>query len=601
MDAIVFEVSNEVAHKVGGIHAVIASKAPQMRKRFKEYYTIGRYDPKSVYVDFQPLSDHPFKQAFLKLGEHGIKCVYGRWVTADKVNCILVDPIGLKSKCNEIKTELWERYRVDSLYSNDLFNDCVVWGKAVGIVLESMLASGRFDDSRVICQFHEWLTGSALLHMHSVRAKAGLVFTTHATTAGRTLAEKGVDLIREVENGNRDGKTFDLARAKGYGIEAVHTMEKACAQSADVFTTVSKVTAEEAKYILGRAPDVLTLNGLAIDTYPSMEELSIAHRQQWKRIRNFALAYFSPYYNLDIGNTLFFFTAGRYELHNKGFDILIDALGKLNEKLKAEKSKKTAVFFFWVPAKAKGGNIEVLDNLSIFESLDEEISGNMEKIEEHIVESVCMGKLPNKAEIFDEEFLFNMRQMISRLNAKRGGRVPLCTMELENANDAIMKLLADSGLDNADDDRVKIIYYPTYLSSADGLLGLNYNEAVQGCHLGVFPSYYEPWGYTPLETAALAVPAVTTDQAGFGRFIMDRVAGPKPSIKVLDRAAKGDREATGQLADYMHYILNTTRKERVGKKIEAKKLSELADWDKLIENYVEAYQLAAKKADARIG
>jgi len=145
-----------------------------------------------------------------------------------------------------------------------------------------------------------------------------------------------------------------------------------------------------------------------------------------------------------------------------------------------------------------------------------------------------------------------------------------------------------------------VVYYPVYLSPADGLIGVNYNEAIMGCHLGLFPSYYEPWGYTPIETAALAVPSVTSDLAGFGEFIKKYTKGERPAIYVLDRKSKGDKVATEELVDYMHFILNTTKKERVNKKIEAKRLSELADWQSLIKNYLSAYELALKNKSKRL-
>ncbi len=598
MDAIVFEVSNEVAHKVGGIYAVIASKAPQMRKRFKEYYAIGPYDPKSVSVDFEEVDEGPFHKLCLDLEMQGIKCTYGRWLRADRVNCMLVDPIGLKRKINDIKTNLWLEYGVDSLRSDTLFNDSVVWSKAVGIMLERILKLKEFRDEQVICQFHEWLSGAGLLHLRSANVTAGLVFTTHATTLGRTMAERGEDLMGKVSEGIKLKKVVKDEYAKAYGIEAIHTLEKACAQNADVFTTVSKVTADEAEYILGRYPDALTLNGLAIDNYPSMEELSVSHREFRRRIKHFVMSFFSPYYEIDTKNCLYFFTSGRYEYHNKGFDILLEALRILNQRLKEEKSKKTAVVFLWIPAQTKGGNLEVLDNLALFDSIEDEVLENLDEIREHILESVCTGNLPTKTNIFDKSFLYNLKQMIVRMRSKSGKAPPICALELSDPNDLIMKLLREKGLNNSKDDRVKVIYYPAYLSSADGLLNLNYNDAVTGCHLGIFPSYYEPWGYTPLETAAMAVPSVTTNQAGFGRFIEDYVKEDKSAIFVLDRV-KGDKKAIKQLVEHMHFILHTTRKERVQKKIEAKRLSEVADWSNLINNYISAYGMALERVKKR--
>jgi glycogen(starch) synthase len=600
MDAIVFEVSNEVANKVGGIHAVIASKARQMRKNFGEYYTIGPCTSKNISLEFEQIKTHVFNSLFRQLGEQGIKCMFGRWIAANKANCILVDPIGLRNQLNDIKTKLWERYGVDSLISWDLFNDSVVWGKAVGILIENMLRMEKFKDENVICQFHEWLTGSALLHLHSAKSRAGLVFTTHATTMGRTMAERGEDIIREVEDAAGENKTISYEKVKRYGVQCVHTLEKACAHNADVFTAVSKITGDESRYILDKYPDVLTLNGLSVDNYPSMEELSIAHAQFRQRIEHYVLACFSPYYNMDTKKCLFFFTSGRSEFHNKGYDILIEALGRLNERLRKEKSKKAAVVFIWVPTKTKGRNLEVLDNISLFESMENEVVDNLDEIREHIIESVCNGKLPTKAKVFDEPFLYDLKQMILRMRAKRGKNTPISALTLDNENDPILNGLLEKGLDNKQDDPIKVVYYPTYLSSADGLLGLNYNEAIIGCHLGIFPSYYEPWGYTPVETAALGVPSVTTDFAGFGQFIKNYVEGTRSAIRVLERDLKGDDEAIEQLVDYMYYLVHTTKKERVKKKIEAKRLSEIADWRNLIENYVAAYELALKRAPERV-
>lgn len=600
MDISVFEVSNEVAHKVGGIYAVIASKAPLMRKSFTDYYAIGPYDPKSVSVDFEEIEDHPFRQEFLELAENeNIKCVLGRWNRADNVKCILVDSVGPREQLNEIKTALWDDYAVDSLYSNGLFDESVAWGTAVGIVLDKLFKSSEFTKKQIICQFHEWLTGAALLYLHKSRVDAGLVFTTHATTMGRTIAERGEDLVGEISSARRDGLSVDLSRAKVYGVEAIHTLECACAHNADVFTTVSKVTAEEAEYVLGRKADVLTLNGLDINSYPSTEELSIYHRRYKRRIKHFIQAFFSPYYPIDTKNCLYFFTAGRYEYHNKGFDILIDALSRLNEKLKKDGSRKTAIVFLWIPTGTRGGDLDVLANLSLFEAMESEIDGNLESIRERIIDSICVGKLPTKSKIFDKSFIYNLKQIMSKMGGKKGPSAPICALDLADEHDIILSKLKEKGLDNKADDRVKIIYYPTYLSSADGLLGLNYNEAIMGTHLGLFPSYYEPWGYTPLETAALAVPALTTDLAGFGRFIKEHSFGKNPAIKVVDRFSKGDEKAINQTQEYMHFILNTARKDRVKKKMEAKKLSELADWNKLIENYIQAYVLAIKNKDQR--
>ncbi|MBN2518100.1 MAG: glycogen/starch synthase [Candidatus Altiarchaeota archaeon] len=603
MKPTVFEISYEAANKVGGIYAVLTSKAQQMRKTFGEYYAVGPYFSDKVAVDFIEVKNHPYTALFRSLGEEGIKCTYGKWIGADKANCFLINPLQFKQKLNDLKTDLWNKFKVDSLISWDLFNEAVVWGAAAGIFLERLLEHEEFKDKEIVCQFHEWLSGAALLYLKQKNSRAGLVFTTHATTLGRTLAEAGIDIVREVKQTTCECKGGSISKERVYehGVQCIHTLETACAHNADVFTTVSKITGDEARYILGKYPDVLTLNGVNASRYPSMEELSISHGEHKERIKHFTLAYFSPYYNIDSSDMLYFFTSGRNEFHNKGFDLLIDALDKLNVRLKREKSKKNVVVFFWIPANTKGRSLEVLDNLSLFEAMENEVISNLDEIREHIIESVCQGKLPTKTRVFDECFLNDLKRMILKMRSKRGGSPPINSMVLEDAENSVNRAFREHNLTNSADDRIKVIYYPVYLSSADGLLGLNYNEAIMGCHLGIFPSYYEPWGYTPLETAALGVPSVTTDLAGFGQFIKQFTEGEKSAIKVLEREGKGYAKAVDQLADYMYFIVNTQRRDRVKKKIEAKRLSELADWERLIKNYAEAYELALKKSSRRVG
>ena len=70
-----------------------------------------------------------------------------------------------------------------------------------------------------------------------------------------------------------------------------------------------------------------------------------------------------------------------------------------------------------------------------------------------------------------------------------------------------------------DDSKVKVIFVPTYLNKADGIFNKDYYELLVGMDITVFPSYYEPWGYTPLESVAFSVPTITTTLAGFGLWV----------------------------------------------------------------------------------
>jgi glycogen(starch) synthase len=195
--------------------------------------------------------------------------------------------------------------------------------------------------------------------------------------------------------------------------------------------------------------------------------------------------------------------------------------------------------------------------------------------------------------LFDKDFLDQMKIKIAKLNKK--GTPPLSTHDLVDSNDEITKSLLSSELDNTEEDRVKVVFYPTYLNGADGLLDLTYYEAMTGCHLGVFPSFYEPWGYTPLEAAALGVSSVTTDLAGFGRFIANKNEKKHPGVFVLKRMNKTDDEIVDELSSFMYKFVSDPKQDRVLNKIEAKRLASLADWKELIENYIEAHNEAIKK------
>jgi glycogen(starch) synthase len=320
----------------------------------------------------------------------------------------------------------------------------------------------------------------------------------------------------------------------------------------------------------------------------------IKHRLQRDRIREFMLYYFFPYYTFDLKQTLVYFIAGRYEFRDKGIDVYIKALGKLNEKLKKSNSQKTIISFIWVPANFRNVKTELLENKTFYQDIKDALDETKDDVEKDIVYSFVSGSSISKDSLFDEGFLREMKIRVSRFVKK--GTPPLCTHDLYDENDIIIKSAREAGLSNTKEDKVKIIYYPIYLSGADGILNLNYYEAMQGSHLGIFPSYYEPWGYTPLESSALGVSSVTTDVAGFGRYICnDCKQNEESGIFVLKRMGKSEDEAVNQLAETMHTFAELPREERVANKQQARKLASTCDWKNFIKNYIEAHNLACGK------
>ena len=589
------EVSYEVANKVGGIHTVLVSKMTRIMKSVSDYYVIGPYIEGSAQTEFEPMNCQPqMKSVFDRLqAEHGIICHYGRWLVEERPKAILVEPGSVRGRINGIKAELWKEYRIDSLRADSFYDDPLVWSRAVGIVIDEMVKAGIFKDS-AIAHFHEWLTGAGLLYLKSRKTKAGTVFTTHSTVLGRAIAEAGrEDLYGMINRGLGRNESVPEAKSAEYGVQAKHTMERACAENADVFTSVSEIIARECKFMLGKAPDVILPNGLDMGRFPLMEDLSNMHISYRNHIRLFVMSYFSPYYNIDARNTIFYFISGRYEMRNKGIDVFIDALGALNERLKALGKKKNVVAFIWIPAYTKERKPTVMEHLALFENMESMVEKETKKIEKRIIGLFAEGKMPTETKVMDRDFLYDMKKMWLQFKAS-GGSPPLTPFEMEGEN-SIIAALKRNGLLNRKEDAVKVIYYPAYLSRVDGMLSMNYYDAIIGCHLGVFPSYYESWGYTPLETAALGLPAVTTDLSGFGRYIKRHVMEGDMSISILHRDGAEYGNVVKELEDVMLKFYMMTKKQRIQWKIKAKQMSMLADWKFLIRNYIRAYDLALNK------
>jgi phosphorylase/glycogen(starch) synthase len=324
-----FEVSWEVCNKVGGIYTVLTSKVEQMKSYYKNYFLIGPYFEQHAKLEFtEELPPAEFIAAFEILKKENILCYYGRWddvKTSPKV--ILINFSGIIDKKNIIKEAFWNDYKIDSLRAYWDFEEPSLWSYSVGRLIHELYLSS-LKDKKIVVQFHEWLSAFGLLYLKKNCRNVATVFTTHATVLGRTLASNGIDLYGSINN------VDPLHYAYKFNVEAKHLTEKAAALNADVFTTVSEITGLEAEKFLSKKPEVLLYNGLDIAKFPSFEDISIKHKASKERLKEFLSYYYFPYYTFDMDKNLIFFTIGRYEYHNKGYDLLIKALGKLNELLK---------------------------------------------------------------------------------------------------------------------------------------------------------------------------------------------------------------------------------------------------------------------------
>ena len=585
----VFEVSWEVCNKIGGIWTVLKSKArPTVEQYGEKYCLVGPFVKEKNKGEFEEAKvPTEWKDAFLDLEKEGIILKFGYWTVPGNPKVVLIDFSKWMSRGDEIKKELWEKFKVDSFNSPSDYTEPLIWSYVAGKVIERL--SQEFLNKKVVAQFHEWLSGAGLLYLKSKNLPIGTVFTTHATILGRTLAGNDVSLDSFL------GQINPQEQASKYGIKAKHQIEKASCDNSDVFTTVSQITGLESETILNRFPDVLLPNGLDMSKFPSIEQISIKHKTQRDKIREFLFWYFYPHYEIDLENTLFYFTLGRYELKNKGIDTFVKSLGELNKKLKKEKSKKSIVAFIWIPAQVQSIKRELIESREIYNDIKDQLESIEEDIEGNLMKALILGKEIKKADIFEneEDTLLEIKNKI--LKFKKQGNPPVCSHNLENENDAILQMFNNEELSNAKDDKVKVIFYPIYLNGADGILNLTVDEAIQGSHFGVFPSVYEPWGYTPLEAAALGVGAVTTDLAGFGRFCADHIKDKKlPGIFLLERMNKTEQEVVTDLTKVLSDFLKLSTNQRVENKIQARKLANMADWEILIENYIIAHNKACK-------
>ena len=599
-----FEVSYEVANKIGGIYAVIKSKAPEMKRFYGDnYYTIGFYNPTKAEVELIPKKpDKKLESIFSALEKKGIKCYYGVWDIPSSPKTILIDISGFMGELNRIKGELWDKYQIDSMDSDSWFGEPVAWSYATGILLKEI--ENNFIDGKAVTQFHEWMSGVGLLYLKDIGTKMGTVFTTHATILGRSIAGSGEDLVTMVEGGTKNDEVIDEMVAAKYHCLAKHQTEKRCAHLADCFTTVSRTTSHEASYILGKTAEVHVYNGLNMSNFPAMEDLSYLHHKNRAKLRRFLRAYFEPYYNINMEHSRMIFLSGRYEFHNKGIDVFINSLGKLNERLKKEGSDRDVFAIIAIPAGVKGPKMEVLKNISLFSEIENHVEEFLPEVKEKLLSMLTKGEY-TKGEVADfmsDKYNKVFKRLLIAFKSHMGGKAPICAYELEYPewDDSIVSACLNAGLLNREEDRVKVVFYPRYLSATDRVIPMDYFDVIQGCSASVFPSFYEPWGYTPVEAVANGSLTVTSDLAGFGQFMTDEVEKGEvdgKGIQVLKMKNRDYNDISSDLSDIIYEISKFSKEEIIDHKHNAKNNISIVDWIKLSDRYITAHNLALKKAE----
>lgn len=615
----VFEISQEVVNHIGGVYAVMVSKSKEMKDYYGDhYYVIGPYIPRSAGSEFEeeePPSD--VKRLFEELKGEGISCHYGMWLVEGKPHAFLVDFSRRLKDARKIRDEMSKKYKLTlkhikgqkqeltkGIIPQKEIDKLLVWGDSTSKLIKGLLKLERFKDRRGVLHFHNSGTSvfSLIADFKKENANIGLVTTLHSTRLGRIIAMTKGDLDKEIAANLRKRKKLSDTRAKSFGYPEIsfHQFELLGVKNTDILTSVSETTATEAEYILGRKPDIVTPNGITVSTFPTLDERALIHDRSKNKIYEFLNAYFSPYYPMESKNSLLFFTSGRYELKTKGFGILIDALGNLNRMLKTEEYKKSIFVFLFIMKEEEEPDEEVIANVSIYKAIERAIDEEYPHIKNNIIDSLLYTHEIDKEKLLHEGFIVNTKKLILKLTQRRHKLPPLCAFKGLSKYDALLKQLRENGLNNEREDNVKVIFYPAPVSVADSMLAMDYFQVIAGMHLGIFPSLYEPWGYTPLETAASTVMSITSDSSGFGKFILKNTPQKeKPGILVLKTDGKKRENILGDLTGLLHYVASLKRNERIEKKLQAHKISKLADWEKFVREYIKAHNLAIDKAEAR--
>ena len=594
-NTLLLEVAYEVANQVGGIYTVIRSKAASMKERWGENYCcIGPYVHPNVTAIFEEEHDydHVYGRAVLKMRELGFEVYYGRWLIAGRPRTILFNPYNVYDKLGEIKYLLWEHHGISTPGDDDLVNLVVAFGYMVKVLVTRLTEKDINSDKKVVVHVHEWMAGTVIPEIRRDKLPVHTVFTTHATLLGRYLAMNAPDFYGHLPFFSWEDE------AKHFNIETQIKIERAAAHGAHVFTTVSDVTGLECEYLLGRKPDAILPNGLNIRRFDVQHETQNTHQRHKETIHKFVTGHFFHNHSFDLDKTLYFFSSGRFEYRNKGYDLTLEALARLNWKMKEAGIDKTVVMFLVTKRPYSSINPEVMQSIALLEKIRETTEAIQKQIGERLFVDASnnnFNKFPDLNEYVDDYWKIRLRRNLQTWQSQ--GLPKVVTHNLyDDGGDDVLNFLRSSNLVNKPDDKVKVVYHPDFLSSVSPILTIDYPDFVRGCHLGVFPSYYEPWGYTPLECIASGVPTVTSDYAGFGDYIMK--AFPNPSqfgVYVVNRRTQSFDEAANQLANMMFDFVKMERLDRITQRYEAENGASHFDWKNLTKHYNYSYDLALKR------
>lgn len=535
----IFESSWEVCNKVGGIYTVLSTRAKTLQDVLGDKLIFIGPDcwgeKKNPYFinDNNVLADWRVQAESERL-----KVKIGRWDIPGKPIAILVDFSDYYCKKDEIYTELWNNYQVDSLHAYGDYDEASMFSYAAGLVVESIYKFRGLETKKVIYHGNEWMCGLGLLYIHNRIPKIGTVFTTHATSIGRSIAGNMKPLYDYLWAYNGDQMAEEL------NMQSKHSIEKQTAWNVDCFTTVSDITAVECKELLDKPVDFVLPNGFEDDFVPQGAKFTSKRKAARKTILRMANCLTGSKFPED---TLIIGTSGRYEFRNKGIDVFIEAMNRLNRD---ERLKKNVLAFVEVPAWVGEPREDLRNRI-------------------------------NSGEVYDTPL-----------------DCPMITHWLHNmSHDNVLDMMKYHDMWNRKDDKVKLIFIPCYLNGDDGIMNMPYYDVIIGKDLSVYPSYYEPWGYTPLESVAFKVPCITTDLAGFGLWansLKGAYSEISDGVKTIHRTDYNYSEVADVIKDTVSEYSSFSETQVKRARAAADKLSKKALWSEFIKYYWQAYDFALK-------
>ena len=542
----IFESSWEVCNKVGGIYTVLSTRAKTLQDAMKDQIIF-------IGPDFWQEKESPYfredKALFAEwqweAKENGLTVRVGRWTIPGEPIAILVDFRPFFEKKNEIYAWLWEHYHVDSLHAYGDYDEASMFSYAAALVVESYYNHYLLKTKkRVIYHANEWMCGLGALYINNVLPQIGTIFTTHATSIGRSIAGNQKPLYDYLFAYHGDQMADEL------NMQSKHSIEKQTAMYVDCFTTVSDITANECKELLDKPVDVVLPNGFDNSFVPKGATFTKKRKAARKRLLEVANALLGE--NLD-DDTLIVSTSGRYEFRNKGIDVFVEAMNRL---LRDRELKKKVLAFIEVPGWVGEPRKDLQERLASGQSYDTPLE------------------------------------------------VPQVTHWLHNmSHDNVLGMMKYYDMHNRKEDNVKVIFLPCYLDSKDGIMDMTYYDVVLGNDLCIYPSYYEPWGYTPLEAVAFKVPCITTDLAGFGLWankVFGHYGELEDGVKVIHRTDYNYSEVADAIKDTVATFSTMSKKQVDECRKHADELSKKALWSEFIKYYYEAYDIALRKAEERM-